>query len=207
MSLFDLVAAIIIGLVGLGLLVWLLKIVLGSVAPYFSKHGSVNPKLMHEKWQIKRRLALLRDIDRVLAAEDFEGAAKRLRDLFVLDLVRGNAGLLESIRSHNFMCLSKIIVVAQKTKTVLPTISALETLLEERARLMTLYNDSSTLRDRIRAKRRKDGKGEWDDGEFSKKIAEVSQDIDRNREYLKRELDATVNQLIRQSSGGDIKFH
>lgn len=203
----ELIVVIAIAIAGLGILGWLLKIIFQAVTPFFSISGKLNPKSMKDQWQMKRRMAMLDDVDAAIKRGDFDSAAKRLKDLFVLDHIRGKAGVLEAVRAHNFLCLSKFISLSQAAKTQVPIISNVESLLDERSRLLSLFQDSSTLHEKIKEKRRREGKGDsWDGGEFEAKIREVMDDIEKNKNELRQEIEAVVTVILRRG-GGDVKFH
>jgi|GEM_PF-6530508 len=207
MNLLELVTVITLAALAVGMIVWFGRVIFKALSPNFSKGGQLNPVALKENWEVKKRLALIAAIDQDLKAKKVGSACKRIREVFILEHVKGNAAFLESIRAHNYMGLTKIIAIAKEAKVVLPSISTIEALLDERSRLLALYQDSSTLHSKIKEKRQKEGKNtSWDGGEFESKIAELSEDIEKNRQDLQQEFDSVINLLI-CGSARDINIH
>lgn len=207
MNLLELFIVLTLAIIALGIILWLSRIIFKALSPNFSKGGQLNPVALKENWELKKRLALIAAIDQDIKAKKIESACKKVSEVFILEHVKGNATFLESIRAHNYLGLTKIIAVAKEAKAVLPSISTIEALLDERSRLLALYQDSSTLHSKIKEKRQKEGRdASWDGGEFESKIAELSEDIEKNRQDLRQEIDAVIDLLIR-GGARDINIH
>lgn len=175
--------------------------------PTISKGGQLSPVAIKENWNLKKRFSMITEIDDDIKAKRIDAACKKIKEVFILEHIKGNDSLLESIRAHNYLALTKVIALAQEAKTQVPSISTVETLLDERSRLLSLFKDSSILHEKIRDKRRREGKGDsWDGGEFESRIAELSDDIEKNRHDLKEAIGDLLLVLARRGSR-DVNIH
>ncbi len=207
MNFLELLLVIVIALLSLGLIVWILASAWRALRPVVGAGGKLSPEMIKESWNFKKRVKLITEADQLIAKKNLDGACKKLREAFVLEHVTGTVATLESVRAHNYLALTKIIALAQEAKIQIPSISSLEALFDERFRLLSLFQDSSTLHEKIREKRRREGKGDsWDGGEFEARIAELSDDIEKNAHDVKEELDDLFILLSRRGAR-DVNLH
>ena len=207
MNPFEFVFVILFGLLGLAMIVWVVQIFWRAIMPTVSKGGQLSPVALKENWNLKKRFSMIAEIDEDIKSKKIDSACKKIKEVFILEHIKGNDAVLESIRAHNYLALTKVIAVSQEAKTQLPSISAVENLLDERSRLLSLFKDSSILHEKISEKRRREGKGDsWDGGEFESRIAELSDDIEKNRHDLREAIDDLLAVLMRRGSR-DVNIH
>ena len=206
----DLIIAVIVGFIGFGLFGWLIFILFRAITPLFGKHvGSLNPFLLAEQKKLSNCFKLVEVVDQQIEAGNYDAALNSIEKSFFFGNLKFPKNLLENARSHNLSLLGKLLTVSQKKGTRLSDLPELEDLFEERFRLLDLYFNSSTLREKIKEKYKREGRegGSWGGAEFQKQMDDLAVDIEKNRKELVKEIKAILNLIKRDTKDAGVTYH
>ncbi len=179
----DIFPAIFFGLLGLGLIFYLGKVMLGGL---FGDSGS-----WIEKYRLKQKEAYLPRADLYIKAGEFEQACQLLREAFFFGTGKPDANLVERTGNHNLAILGRVIHIAERLSIQLEGLPVVEDLLLIRTQLIKSYAErklsQAGLRKR-RAQNKSAGNQTWAVQEFSKQLEELRDKIDTNQKSLESQL-------------------
>lgn len=198
----DIFPAVIFGIIGLALIVYFLKIILGSL---FSDSGS-----WIEKYRIKQKESLLPRVDLYIKAGDFEQANQLLRDAFYFGGSKGEGGLIERGNNHNLAILGRVIHISERLSTHLDNLPIVEDLLLTRAQLIKTFAERKLSQAALRKKRRSEKGGaeqSWAALEFSKQLDELRDKIQTNQKSLESQLARLFAALGGARKRDEVTYH
>jgi len=198
-SLFDIFIAVLVGLVGLAVLLFLFRQLLPELAVWVRRgFGSAS---------LKRAASRLQKLDELLAANSYDLALRELERSFVLS--GGNSKeLVAAIRDHNHGLLSRSLIISEHLSGRLSNLADVERLLDERGDLQLLLLKTDEAYRKISGKRGTAGKDipNWGRQDFEARLKDVHNELRKNEQLLQ----TAIRQLIKSiqaPAGSDITYH
>ncbi len=202
MGLSTLIPAIIFGLVGVFIIVYTIKLFLSAIIG--------NPWNWLEQQKILKKERLLNEGDSFFQNEDNEKAISSWKGAFYLDRINSQVSNIDKSHNLNINLLGRLLSLSENKSAHIINLPVLEELFAERSELLHLHFETSATLKKLRLKKKgstSKKSPDWALQEFSKKHAEVKQQINENRDSLEAELKKLFDSLTQLSAAQDITYH
>lgn len=183
------------------MIIWMTKAALG---PLIGRPKDVLPKIL-----IKKREAALADVERLLRAGDFAGAAETLHGCFFITSGSKSLELVERICALNMAALSKLAAIAAAHRTPFPNLPLVEELFLART---ALFHDlieaaAGLARAKGRLAENNAPMPPWAKSEFEVKIRQIEEKLAVNKFSLEVKLRDIFKEIRAASSQPDVTYH
>jgi hypothetical protein len=157
--------------------------------------------------KFRKSLVRLKKFDELVELEKWGEAVKELERGVVFDALSSRQ-LVASIKEHHQNLLSRALQVAEHYSARAESIATVERLFLERAELQMLTIKANDAYQRIQEKRNDAGKDlpKWSQADYLRKIKEVNDQLDINKDELQREL-AALFEEIQTPKKDEIVYH
>lgn len=200
-----LLPSIIFGLIGLGIIFYILKVVIGALVG--------NPLSWLEKQRFSKRLALLTQGDQFLKSGNADSAILAWQEALFLDHIKHHNSLVDTVGNHNLTVLGRIVSLSEKRNSHLASLPLVEGLFTSRLELNRSYFEVLDTLKKLRSRQndsKKKGASptpDWALMEFSKKLTEVRSKIDANNQALKTQLEKLFSDIRKVTTSSEITYH
>ncbi|RMG41190.1 MAG: hypothetical protein D6719_09010 [Candidatus Dadabacteria bacterium] len=199
----TIVLALLFGLVGLLVILFIVKAVFGPL--FYSLSG----------WRERSRFSACRNYFKALDSLADSSQIAEIRSAagraFYLDIVKKNPGILETIYNHNLAVLGKIIQICGDSAGPIKSLPVLEDLLRTRRQLNRVYFEKLALKQKLNKKKTsastKKEPPEWAKQEFNKQIKDILDKLQTNRSSIASQLEALFKEFSAAGSGSDVTYH
>lgn len=157
--------------------------------------------------RFRRSLQRLKRFDELVEMERWPEAVRELERAVVLDALSSRQ-LISSIKEHHQNLLSRALQVAEHHSARAESLAEVEQLFIERSELQVLYLKANDAFRRIQDRREEVGKPlpKWSQGDYLKRIREVSMELSANKSALQHLL-AKLFQEIQTPKRDEIIYH
>lgn len=197
MNLTLIMPAIIFGLLGLAIILYIIRIFLSAFLG--------NPLEWLERNKLRRREGLLASGDAFMQNNSFSEALATWRSALFLDCLKHQSSMIDAAHNLNLNVLARLVSYAEKRTLRIENLVETEELLRERSELMKALFDADAALSKLRSK--KSGSPDWALQEFSKKRGQIRQKINANRAALEeafRKINETLNSA---PDAAEITYH
>ena len=192
----TLIPSIIFGLLGLFIILYGLKLLLGNLV------GTFDLPLLLERRKLHRKQERLFTARRRIEEKNYAAALPLLRDAFLLEHLKHDVRLIERVNDHHLTVLQELISLARICSMRLSNLPLIEELLLTRTAAMKSYSETRVAARALSKRRaRSQRPPAWAVNEFSKKLADLKERVDTTTRSLRTELD----KLFRNASGSDAR--
>lgn len=205
MNLSLILPALIFGAIGAIIILFVVKVILMAIVG--------NPLSWLEKQRFVKKERILAQADQLQKQDLIEQSLPLLKQSFFLDAVRFNASLVDLSGNHNLGILARLVSISEQKNLHIVNLPLVEGLIASRHELSrSLFEIKDTLlklRNRQKEKLQQTGKSspDWALSEFSKKLSEVKNKIDANRQAIEAQLSILFVSLQSSTSTSEITYH
>ena len=199
-----LIPAILFGLVGLFIILYCLKILMGNLVKGLDLGALLERRRFVHKQQ---QLAAARQR---FAHDEFERGLALLRDAFFFDLVKHDLQLIDRVQDHHLSILQELLAATQRRGVHMLNLPLVEELLQTRANALRAYCETR-IAARALGKKGKGGRTQappaWALAEFSRKLEEQKEKTAVARRSLERELDILFKTARSTERSSGVMYH
>lgn len=193
-----LVCAILFGLVGIGVTIYLLAL--------FADAAVGDARGFSERLRFKQREKHLKTADELIEKGAFLPAFEALRRAFYFEQLRLERELVDKINNHHISILSRVVIVSEKLSRHIPNLAIIEDLLMTRGELMRSFFEARSSREALLKKRSREVPG-WALDEYASKLHELKDKLTTNRRSLESQLDKVLDSLKDIPRESEITYH
>ncbi len=203
MHLGTLLPAIIFGLIGLFVIIYILSKLLGTLL------GEVRLRGALERLRFRRKKQLLQQAKEKLRKGEYHSSLPVLRDAFCLRHVKCDAKMIEAVHDHHFSILQALLSASRSDPSRLSNLPAVEELLINRTAAMKAFVETMIAAKALsgRPKSGRQRPPEWAVAEFRRKLRELQTKIDGNQAELRKELDKLFSNAGASSEDQPVIYH
>jgi len=198
---FHIFIAVLLGAIGLLIAGTFFKLVFGALVG--------NPKHLLDTLTLSRRAHLLSELDKEFKLGNFSHAVEILENSFFFDPHLGDPAIIEKIATHHLELLNRIVAFSDRHGFHLGPLPSLEELLSNRSELFKAkYEISQTIANLKRKKLLSGHKTpNWALNEFKKKLSDVIERLDTNRQAVRVTLRELFLLLHDSPHPDNVTFH
>ena len=200
MEMATLIPAILFGLAGLLVIIYLLSLILKNFLSL--RFSAINLKRL----KYRRKKNLLRRARESAKAGKLPEALSMLRSAFMLDHLRKDLQLIESVQELHLAILQELITLSKRHALKLSSLSAVEEQLAARTGLMKAYYETNIAAKALK-KRSKERPPAWAVAEFERKRADLLKKIETNRAELDKQLETLFEDAGRSGPARSVIYH
>ena len=205
----TLIPSILFGLLGLWILVYVLKTLVGSI---LNQIGVRLPKFaLRPKGftAVSRKARVLDKIDQHLASKELDAAIKLLPTTFVLEHVSKSRDAVQQVGRHNLAVFSRILTISEQGRGPIANIAVVEELFQTRTGLMDDYIRTQNVKQNLRKRQEEKERDipNWTANEYKAKLSELREQIATNRQALITQLDKLFDELEQTRPPTDVLYH
>lgn len=201
MSPAELILPSILGLIGLAIILFLLKILVLNLIG--------DPRRWFEGALLKRKIKLLETVDARFAAKEYLGIPLLLSRAFLLDLPRLDVVLIRFAEDHNSATLARTMNLFDVKQLSPQNLPVVEELLQDRIKLLTseleIAETLRTLRERRKVLGNKSPSWALDD--YAGKLTEIRDKLKTNRRNIIDRLGALFAELTDLDQSDEATYH
>lgn len=196
----HILVAVALVVVGLAAVAFLLKILL---APLFA--GLLR---IPEQAKIRRREALLTELDRLIEQGPVPQVLSQISSLFLFDRL-SSLELMEKAHTLNLSALGRLMSLAEVSSKHVSNLAILEDLLANRLALQKGHHEVSQSAQKALSRSREDKRAvpAWALNEFKRKLSELEDKLKTNKSSLESQLRLAIAELEKQSSSSSVTYH
>ena len=200
MSILRLIPALLFGLTGLVILIYVSSLVFQAI------FNNLRGLLM--KNRITKRESELAKAELLLQMGNSVDALNILKNALILETKVADHGQIDKVFAHNLSVISIINRVSKDYSSLYRNIPVVQELLQTRRNLMRAYLDASLSKQAINQKRTFSLKStSWALSEFDKKIEELSSFLKTNHQSLKSEIDRLFSSINSSDQKPEANYH
>ena len=171
-----------------------------------SLKGALHPRT----WRLKREKRLftaaagqIPEVDRLINEGSYSSAVSLLRNTLLLQDFVESLEVMQGLHTHHLKVLSRLVDVADALGVRIERLGVCEDLLQNRALCLVQRYESSTIRRKLQEKHGSQGRGEWADKEYQRKVADLEDQLKTNLNAINKELELLISQLQQGKASKD----
>ncbi len=196
----HILVAVALVVVGLAAVAFLLKVMLAPLLTGLMR--------IPEQSKLRRREALLTELDRLLEQGPAPQVIRQISSLFLFDKL-STLELMEKAHTLNLSALGRLMSIAESSSKHLSNLAILEDLLANRLALQKGHYDVSQSAQKALIRSREDKRAvpAWALNEFNRKLSELEDKLKTNKSSLESQLRLAITELEKQGTSSSVTYH